>query len=67
MAIIVRKTIKSKYKHTYGAILYDIKKYWARIGNKTGRQRLCERQAAKDADIMLIELGKKPINILKPL
>tara|TARA_R110000824_G_scaffold280882_1_gene469150 strand:+ start:344 stop:547 length:204 start_codon:yes stop_codon:yes gene_type:complete len=67
MAKIVRKSIKSKYKYVYGMILYDVKNYCARVGNRTGRNRLDERQAAKDADIMLIELGRKPVNILKPL
>tara|TARA_R110000868_G_C10650488_1_gene744923 strand:+ start:117 stop:320 length:204 start_codon:yes stop_codon:yes gene_type:complete len=67
MAKIIRKSIKSKYKYVYGMIIYDTEKYCARVGNRTGRNRLDERQAAKDADILLIELGKKPVNILKPL
>jgi hypothetical protein len=67
MAKIVRKHIKSDYKYVYGSIIYDTPKYYARIGKKTGQMRLIERQAAKDADIMLIELGRIPVNVLKPI
>tara|TARA_R110002153_G_scaffold30092_3_gene92192 strand:+ start:793 stop:996 length:204 start_codon:yes stop_codon:yes gene_type:complete len=67
MAKIVWKYLKSDYKYVYGCIVYDTPKYYARIGKKSGQMRLTERQAAKDADIMLIELNRNPVNVLRPL
>lgn len=45
-------------------------KYYASISTNAlkwyGRHRNTEREAAIDYDIKLIELGKNPVNILKP-
>ena len=64
MATIVQKKLKSEYKYTWGKIYYDKEVWCAAVCGNFGKRRKTEREAAKDADIMLIEAGKKPVNIL---
>jgi len=62
-----QKYTKSKYKHVY--------KYNDGYGDRWARGKMCglgvkssymtEREAAIAADLILIENGKEPVNILK--
>lgn len=58
--------MSEKYAHVSRVISSISKKEWvARVGGKS-RACMTEREAAIEVDKMLIALGKKPVNILKP-
>ena len=65
MAQFATKSIKSKYKGVQGLISGSGITYWsARICKTEKRGYKTEREAAKAVDLILIENGKEPVNIL---
>jgi len=64
MARTATKSIVSKYKGVQG-ITTSGHTYWnARICGTEKRGYKTEREAAKSVDLILIENGKEPVNIL---
>lgn len=62
---------KTKYQYigcqTYVKGTETVTRWYARVKRKYAGQMMDEREAAIAADTMLIQLGLKPVNILKQI
>lgn len=61
----ISKDNKSQYKYVTEQLINGNKYWYIRVPNHTKKRYKTEAEAARAVDIILIKMGKSPVNILK--